>query len=78
MTDDFDPEVDLDPQDALDLGYDETTDTEEDPANDEDHPYEFQPVEGAQRVPEELADEDILVDPGADEDVDEDDDEEEA
>lgn len=78
MSDDLDPDVDLDPQDAIDNGYDEETDTEEDPVNDEGHPYEFQRAEGAQRVPEEAADEDIFADPGADDDVDEDDDEEEA
>lgn len=51
----FDPEVDIDPNDAIELDYDEETDTEETPANDQvDEPGEE--VEGASPVDDSFED----------------------
>lgn len=55
----FNPEVDIDPNDAISLGYDPSTDTHDDPLNDQGHPYEPEPVEGAMPVDDAVAD--VLV-----------------
>ena len=55
----FDPDIDIDPNEAIELDYDPDTDTEETPANDADHPYEPEPVEDAQPVDEAVADVDV-------------------
>lgn len=47
---------DLDPNEAIDLGYDPDTDTDEDPVNDEGYPYTPEPVEGAEPVDDAVAD----------------------
>ena len=56
MADEFDPEVDHDPNDAIELDFDEETDTEDQPDN-EQADEDFEPVEGAEPVYEDSADE---------------------
>lgn len=55
----FDPEFDIDPNDAISLDYDPLTDTDNDPLNDQGHPYEPEPVEGAIPVDDAVADVDV-------------------
>ena len=61
--------IDLDPNDAIELGYDETTDTAEDPANDVDAGSDYvpEPVPGAKPVDPRMAD---LVIPSAEDEID--------
>lgn len=61
--------IDLDPNDAIEVGYDPDTDTEVDPANDAEHPYEPEDVPGAQPVDDAVADVTI---PSAEDEIDED------
>lgn len=55
----FDPDIDIDPNEAIELDHDPETDSAEDPVNDADHPYEPEPVEGAEPVDESVADVDV-------------------
>lgn len=57
----FDPEIDHDPNDAIDLDYDEDGDIDdaEETGNDQVE-EEGEEVEGAEPVPDELAEEDIF------------------
>lgn len=68
-TPEYDPEIDIDPNEAIELDYDEETDTDEDPKNDADHPYEPEEVEGAEPVDEAVADAEI---PSAEDEIEED------
>lgn len=63
-----DPNIDIDPNEAIELGYDPETDTEEDPVNDVDHPYEQEEVPGAQPVDDSFAAVDI---PSAEDEIEE-------
>lgn len=56
MSDEFDPEVDHDPNDAIELDYDESTDTEDQPGNNQVDDSDFEAVEGAEPVDEGCAD----------------------
>lgn len=47
---------DLDPNEAIELGYSADTDTEDDPENDVGHPYEPEDVPGAKPVDDAVAD----------------------
>lgn len=55
----FDPDIDLDPNEAIELDYDPDTDTDETPENDVEHPYTPEPVTDAQPVDEAVADTDL-------------------
>lgn len=71
-----DPNVDIDPQDAIDADYDEAGDIEDPEGADRpDLDGDAEHVEGAEPVDETLADEEIPVDDAfeADEDDEEDD-----
>lgn len=61
---------DLDPNDAIEVGYDPDTDTEDDPALDEEHPYEPEDVPGAEPVDDAVADVTI---PSAEDEIESDD-----
>lgn len=59
--------LDLDPNEAIEVGYDPDTDTDDDPENDADHPYEPQNVPGAKPVDPAMAD---LTLPRAEDEID--------
>lgn len=58
--------LDLDPNEAIEVGYDPDTDTEDDPALDEEHPYEPEDVPGAEPPADEFAE---IVIPSAEDEL---------